>query len=170
MSPRALPSSRRGRLVVTVVLAALVTVAALGVVLLSVQWRQDVRSDQAAREGVDAATRLTPELLSYDFRTFDADAARIEAAGTGPFQEQNRAVLRGLVRPAALEGQAVAKATVSAAALVSSAPDRAVVLVFFTQTTTLNSLPGPRIENRSARVSLLRADDGRWLVTGFDAV
>ena len=58
-------------------------------------------TDAAARDGARAAETLTPVLLGYDWRTVDADADRIDGVTTGPFAEQNRAIVAGLVVPAA---------------------------------------------------------------------
>ncbi len=128
-------------------------------------------TDAAARDGARAAETLTPVLLGYDWRTVDADADRIDGVTTGPFAEQNRAIVAGLVVPAALDGHATSSATVSRVGVVTATPDRVETVVLYTQTTTRDGDPAPRQDARSARVVLEPApDDGRWLVAGFDAL
>jgi Mce-associated membrane protein len=128
-------------------------------------------TDAAARDGAAAAAALTPVLLGYDWRTVDADAERIDAVTTGPFAAQNRAIVLGLVVPAAVEGHASSSATVSGVGVVTAAPDHVETVVLYTQTTTRDGNPAPRRDARSARVVLEPSpDDGRWLVAGFDAL
>ena len=127
-------------------------------------------TDAATRDGAAAAASLTPVLLGYDWRTVDADAERIDGVTTGPFAEQNRAIVLGLVVPAAVEGHASSSATVSGVGVVTAGPDRVETVVLYTQITTRDGDPAPRRDARSARVVLEPADDGRWLVAGFDAL
>ena len=128
-------------------------------------------TDAAARDGAAAAAALTPVLLGYDWRSVDADAERIDGVTTGPFAEQNRAIVLGLVAPAAVAGHASSAATVSGVGVVTAAPDRVETVVLYTQTTTRDGDPAPRRDARSARVVLEPApDDDRWLVAGFDAL
>jgi Mce-associated membrane protein len=128
-------------------------------------------TDAAARDAARAAATLTPVLLGYDWRTVDADAGRIAGVTTGPFAEQNRAIVAGLVVPAAVQGHASSSATVSGVGVVAATPDRVETVVLYTQTTTRDGDPASRRDARSARVVLEpEPDDGRWLVAGFDAL
>jgi hypothetical protein len=160
---------RRRRLLVG--LAVLAVVAAVAVGQLAHRAVVAGETDSAARDGARAAADLTPVLLGYDWRTVDADADRIDTVTTGPFAEQNRAIVLGLVVPAAVEGHASSSATVSGVGVVTAAPDRVETVVLYTQTTTRDGDPAPRRDARSARVVLEPSpDDGRWLVAGFDAL
>lgn len=147
-----------------VVLALAVTVGLLGRRLVVAQ-----QSEAAAAAATRVAQELTPVLLGYDWRTLDDDTARIDAATTGPFAAQNRAIVASLVVPAALETRASAAATVERVAVLSAAPDRVETLVLYTQATRREGEPGTR-EARSARVALAPDDEDRWLVAGFDAL
>ncbi len=163
------PDRRRRPLLVA--LAVLTIAAAVVVAQLAHRAVVAGETDAAARDGAQAAATLTPLLLGYDWRTVDADADRIGGVTTGPFAEQNRAIVAGLVVPAAVEGHASSSATVSGVGVVAATPDRVETVVLYTQTTTREGDPAPRRDARSARVVLERApDDGRWLVAGFDAL
>jgi Mce-associated membrane protein len=155
----------------TVGLAVLVVAAAVVVGLLAKRAVVAGETDAAGRDGARAAADLTPVLLTYDWRTVDADAERIDSVTTGPFAEQNHAIVAGLVVPAAVDGHATSSATVSRVGVVTAAPDRVETVVLYTQTTTRDGDPAPRSDARSARVVLEPdPDDGRWLVAGFDAL
>jgi Mce-associated membrane protein len=128
-------------------------------------------TDAAARDGARAAADLTPVLLGYDWRTVDADADRIDGVTIGPFAAQNRAIVLGLVVPAAVAGRTSSSATVSGVGVVTATPERVETVVLYTQTTARDAEPAPRRDARSARVVLEPSpDDGRWLVAGFDAL
>jgi Mce-associated membrane protein len=152
-------------------LAVVVLAAAVVVGLLAKRAVVAGETDAAARDGAQAAGALTPVLLGYDWRTVEADAERIDSVTTGPFAEQNHAIVAGLVVPAAVDGHATSTATVSRVGVVSAAPDRVETVVLYTQTTTRDGAPSARSDARSARVVLEPGpDDGRWLVAGFDAL
>ncbi|GLZ52483.1 hypothetical protein [Actinomycetospora sp. NBRC 106378] len=147
--------------VVALVLAVVVGLLARGVVAAA-------RTEDATREATRAAGELTPVLLGYDWRTLDDDVARIDSATTGPFAEQNRAIVASLVVPAAIGTRASSSAAVARVAVVSAAPDRVETLVLYAQTTARGGEPGETVA-RSARVVLEPGPDERWLVAGFDA-
>lgn len=148
-----------------VVLALAVTVGLLGRRLVVAQ-----QDDAAAAAATRAAQELTPVLLTYDWRTLDDDTARIDAATTGPFAAQNRAIVASLVVPAALETRASSAASVERVAVLATTPDRVETLVLYTQVTRREGDPDGTREARSARVALAPDDDDRWLVAGFDAL
>ena len=162
------PGRRR---VVLVVLGVLTIAAAVMVGALAHRAVVAARTDAAARDGAQAAAALTPVLLGYDWRTIDADAERIDGVTTGPFAEQNHAIVAGLVVPAAVDGHATSSAAVSRVGVVTATPERVEAVVLYTQTTDREGDPVPRRDARSARVVLAPSpDDGRWLIAGFDAL
>ncbi|MDL5158196.1 hypothetical protein [Actinomycetospora termitidis] len=159
---------RRPRLVVGV-LGGVVLALAVVVGLLVRGVATDARTSDAVDAATHAATALTPVLLTYDWRTLDEDAARIDDATTGPFAEQNRAIVASLVVPAATETRSSSSAAVARVAVTASAPDRVETLVLYTQTTTREGA-APTTEPRSARLTLEPDADDRWLVSGFDVL
>lgn len=158
------------RRVVLVVLGVLAIAGAVVVGQLAHRAVVAGESDAAARDGTRAAAALTPVLLGYDWRTVDADAERIDGVTTGPFADQNHAIVAGLVVPAAVDGHATSSATVSRVGVLSATPDHVETVVLYTQTTSREGDPAPRRDARSARLALEPGDDGRWLIAGFDAL
>ena len=73
-----------------------------------------------------------------------------------------------MVVPNAIQKDITASARVPAAAVVSAAADRAVLLAYVDQTTAVGK-ESPTQTNSSVRVTMERVD-GRWLIAGFDQI
>jgi Mce-associated membrane protein len=73
-----------------------------------------------------------------------------------------------VVVPNAIQQDITASARVPAAAVVSAAADRAVLLAYVDQTTAVGK-ESPTQTNSSVRVTMERVD-GRWLIAGFDQI
>jgi Mce-associated membrane protein len=114
-----------------------------------------------------AVVKLTPQLLDYDYQTIKTDIARAQSVTTGDYWSQNS--LAQTLTPAVVQQQASTKTVVESAGVADAQPDRVVVLVFLTQTTTGKTLQAPRVDSRVARVT---ADlvNGRWLISEFDPI
>lgn len=147
--------------VVLVALAALATVAA--------RVRGDARVEAARDEAVAAAQEHAVDILSYDYRHLDADFATARKALTGSFARDYRATTTKVVRPGAVQYQAVVKAEVAASSVVSASRDRVVVLLFVNQTTTSTRLSGPKVDLNRVRFTLDRVS-GTWLVSNVEAL
>lgn len=161
---RGLPAGRPRLLLAGV--AVLVALASVAVATMFTFWTVDsVRTDQASQDAMAAVVSLTPKLLDYDYRTIDADIARAQSVTTGDYWSQNP--LAQTLKPAVTEQQASTRTVVRAAGVTDAQPDRVVVLVFLTQTTTGKGLPAPRVDSRVARVTA-QLVAGRWLLAGFE--
>ncbi|MDQ6523812.1 hypothetical protein RB608_09390 [Nocardioides sp. LHD-245] len=152
---------QRAVLVAGVVLAlALVAAVVAGIGAHRATATADARADALA-----AATKRVPELLSYDAATLDDDLARARAQTTGSFADDYGTILDEVVKPNAAQRTISTTATVSAAGVVSGDPDRVVVLLFLTQTTTTgtkdSSVAGSRVE-----VTMAPAGDD-WKIVGL---
>lgn len=171
--PGAGPAQRRRALAsrqpVTVVLIAILAMACAGIAGFF-KWYvgQDRAAQSAATESVRAATAGAIAMLSYRPESVDHDlgAARNLLAGT--FQGSYSTLTHDVVIPGAREKKITAQATVPAASSVSADQDRAVVLLYINQTTTVGSEP-PTAMASCVRVTLDHTD-GRWLITGFDPI
>lgn len=122
----------------------------------------------ASIESVAAAKDATIGLLSYraDSAEKDLDSARDRL--TGSFKDSYTQLIHDVVIPGAKQKHISSVATVPASASVSTNGNRAVVLLFVNQTTTVGTDP-PTDSASSVRVELDKID-GRWLVSGFDPV
>lgn len=157
-----------GRIVAYVVLPVAVLAMACGVGFLKWQANSIGTSQATAAQSVSAATEIATAMLSYRADQVEQDLTAASDRMTGEFRNEYTTLINDVVIPGAKEKRVSAEATVPAAALVSSSADRAEVLVYIDQTTTVGDDP-PSATTSSARVSLEKVGD-RWLLAGFEPV
>jgi Mce-associated membrane protein len=154
----------------TIAVALLALLAAVLAILTAVTYsrlRELRQSDSAASEALAAARTYAPDMLSYDYRTIDADLARARGYATGDLADHYRELTRVLA-PTVRRQQTVQQAVVAAAAVESATPDRVQVLLFMNMGMT-KVLPGENqpqkqvVQNR-ARFVLVKNQD-HWLVS-----
>jgi Mce-associated membrane protein len=119
-------------------------------------------------ESVRAASDGTIAILSYGPDTIEQDLGAARGRLTGDFLDAYTKLTHDVVIPGAKQKAVTAKATVPSAASVTASNDRAVVIVFVDQTTTIGAGP-PSDSASSVRVTLDKRD-GRWLISAFDPV
>ncbi|MCF6476030.1 hypothetical protein FAF44_47980 [Nonomuraea sp. MG754425] len=148
---------------------------AVGAVLVPTMWfnLRDLReSDAAGTEAVAAARKVAPDLLSYDYRTVEADLARAETFTTGELSGHYKELSRTLVSRAK-EQKIVQTVAVAGAGVERAEPDRVEVLLFV-NTGTVKEIPGKEgvqqefTQNR-ARFVMVR-QESRWLVAGLSTL
>lgn len=149
-----------------VILPVTVMMMAAGVGYLKWQANAVAPGQAAAAEAVSAATEATTAMLSYLADQADQDLTTASGRMTGGFRDEYTTLINDVVIPGAKEQRISAVATVPAAALVSAAADRAEVLVYIDQTTTVGDQP-PTVTVSSARVSLEKVGS-QWLISGFE--
>lgn len=134
------------------------------------KWQDSsVRDAEVARaESVQAAKDGTIALLSYNPDTVERQLGAARDLLTGDFRDSYTSLTHDVVIPGAKQKQISAVATVPAAASVSAAPNRAVVLVFVNQSAIVGTR-APTETASSVRVTLDKVG-GRWLISGFDPV
>lgn len=159
-------AGRPSRLVVGLTVLAAVLVVGAGVLAWTV--RGDRAAEQARDDALEAARLAAVEVLSYDHRRIGEDIEEAERLGTGEFLEQYQAATEDLVEQAEA-GAVVVRTTVQGASVQSASADRVEVLLFVDQTTTRTGLEEPRVEQNRVRLTLDDVD-GRWLVSGLDAL
>ncbi|WP_308250213.1 hypothetical protein [Sphaerisporangium fuscum] len=164
------PERRGGRAAYVAAVAVLALLAAVLAALVAVTYfrlRELRDGEAAAAEALAAARTYAPDMLSYDYRTIDADLARARGYATGELAGHYRELARALA-PTVKRQQTVQQAVVAAAAVESATPDRVQVLLFMNMGTT-KVLPGEKepqkqvVQNR-ARFVLVRSE-GHWLVS-----
>jgi Mce-associated membrane protein len=150
-----------------------VAVIATGLIVASawLAWDGTARrgAEQAGGDAVQAARESIVAILSYRPDTAEKDlstAARERL--TGRFLDDYSQLITTVVVPNAIQKDITASARVPAAAVVSAAADRAVLLVYVDQTTAVGE-ESPTQTNSSVRVTMERVD-GRWLIAGFDQI
>ena len=163
-SPRAVVWS-----VAYLVLPLIVVAAALGVGFL--KWQVDsavVPSGGAAAAPVAAATEGVVAMLSYRPDRVREDLTAAGERMTGEFRTEYTTLINDVVAPGAEEQRISAVTAVPAAALVSADGDRARVLIYIDQTTTVGAEP-PTETRSSAHVEMERVGN-TWLIAGFEPV
>lgn len=142
----------------------------LGLAAGMLKWRDSTvrASEAAAVESVQVAKDSTVALLSYKPDNVEADLTAARDLLTGNFRDSYAQLTDDVVIPGSKQKQITAVATIPGAASVSATPNRAVVIVFVNQTTTVGQ-DRPTDSTSSVRVTLDKVGD-RWLMSGFDPV
>ena len=161
--------NRRGTLVRMLefwLLPSIALLLALGAAYFKYQEGTAGDADRARVETVQVATEATVAMLSY---TPDTAAEKLKAARdrlTGPFRDSYTSLTEDVVIPGAQQKRISATARVSAAASVSASKNRAIVMVFVDQTTTVGN-DAPTDTDSVVQVSLDKVGS-RWLISGFE--
>ena len=134
-------------------------------------WIAGARAERAERSGRDAlaaATAATQAIFSYDYRRFDASVANGTQFVTGPFAQEYAQTTTAL-KSSAQKEQAVVRAEVSAAAVVSASADRVDVLLYVNQYRRNNNISGEKVDQNRVMLTLVNVD-GSWKVASAAAV
>lgn len=159
------------RLAVVACLAIVAIAASTLSVLAAVRVSHRHELDKARHDAVAAATSSVATVLSYDYRHLQADFGNAEALLTKHFRAQYEKTTAAGVEPLAAKYRATSTAVVpaGAAGVVSLSVDRAVVLVFVSQTVTNSQLAAPRLDRSRIDVTLVHRG-GRWLIDDLKPV
>lgn len=169
------PGLRLGSWFATMVLGVLVAALALAVF-----WAYAVHGDRGVGPGgqvvdpvkradaMSAASTMTGEVLSYSYKSFDADVPGKLALLAPDFKKKYSATLNS-VAAKTKQSQVVLQATVEAAGVTSMTSDRAQVLLFLNQTTTsaLSPNAAPDLSQNRLLVTLV-GGVGHWKIAGID--
>jgi Mce-associated membrane protein len=160
-------AATRRRIVVGLASAVVVALAvAAGV--LGWKWHQAAALAQDRKAASTAARTAVADVLSYDYRTLDADLARGQRGLAPGFRQEYARVVATSVRPVAVKQQVVTTATVPAVSVVSATRGSVEVLMFVDQLTT--STEAKNVVNVSrVQVTMVRSGD-RWLVSELRAI
>jgi len=153
--------------------AGLSLVLATAILITSmVMWKaaQERRTLATAQVGASsAASTIVTKLLGYDYRTFDKHTIAVSALLTGRFKSEFVQAATTVVKPLAVQNQAVVLATVSKAAVMSTPGQGDVkILLFVDQRTTSAKLASPQIDQNRVMLTMSQVA-GRWLVSKIEA-
>ena len=148
--------------------ALLAVLAATGDVFLFVKARDASATDKARDEATVAVGTRVPAMFSYTSQTLEQDLEKAVAQTTGSFRNDYSSVLDSVVRPAASGKQVATTAKVDASSVISAKPDKVVVLVYLTQSTT-NGSQSPTVTGSRLRVTLSETKHG-WLISDLKTV
>ncbi|MFC9789373.1 h domain protein [Rhodococcus sp. NPDC127528] len=168
----AAPSSGRRdplRIALAAIAGVLVLALAGGVGWLYWGHRQDVATEQARVDAVQAAGDQAKAMLSYDYNKVDEQLAAAADGLTGSFKDDYTKLVQETIAPGAKEKKLTVQVTVQAGAPVSATPDDAVVLLYLNQITT--SSDAPEAATTGSRVRMEMHKDGdRWLTARLTPV
>lgn len=153
--------------------AAFICLPVAAVIALLATHQNDVNAVASARAAaLPAATRAAHDLLSYDYRSMQADIAQAKAETTGLFSSQYAGTARQLAAQAQ-QLHAIVQASTNAPSVVSATANQVVVLVFVDQASVRKSAtekaPVTRIDQSRVRLTMTNVH-GHWLVSQLAAL
>ena len=126
-----------------------------------------ITSTEARNDGMAAATKLTQKVLSYDWKTLDADSKANQAVLAPSFRKEYSKTL-AKVKAEAIKNQVKLDAEAKATSIVSATEDKVVALVFLNQTTTAKDTANRRVDSSRVLVTLTRSG-GDWRISKLKA-
>lgn len=170
--PPPVRGSRIGYLVAVLALAVLLLVAGGATAVLGVDR---VTSSPATgwpsasvRAATAAANKAVPVVLSYDYRSLDADVAAARKWCTGSMRTSYPKTMTKL-RKNITDQQAVVSATAREIGVVSTGSDTVTLLAYVDERRSTRTVPGTRVDRNRVRVVMRRTDEG-WLIAKLDAL
>ncbi len=162
------------RLLIALVVVCLVLCCVAGVAW----WRAEhpdegaapdgaITSTEARDAGMQAATQLTEKVLSYDWKTLDADSKANQAVLAPSFRSEYAKTMAG-VKAEAVKNQVKLKASAAATSIVSATENKVVALVFVNQVTTAKGTANRRVDSSRVLVTLTRSG-GDWRISKLKA-
>jgi hypothetical protein len=118
-----------------------------------------ITSRSARDEGLQAATRLSQKIFSYDWKTFDRDTTSSEKVLGPTFRKEYADTIRK-TRPTAIANQVKQTAQASATSIVSASDHEVVALVFMNVAATGKT--GGEHVTTSRLLVTLTPTDGDW--------
>ncbi|MCW2784725.1 MAG: hypothetical protein JWP74_1242 [Marmoricola sp.] len=150
--------------VLVIVLAVLVVVLGGAAVGLQIAKPGGDGLDGARSAALTSATTRVPKMLSYSYKTIDADITTATGQVTGSFKTQFSSLMSTQVRAGALSGRITTTAKAVEAGVVSASSSRVTVLVFLNLTTTSGANATPQINGSRVEVAMTKVGN-EWLVS-----
>ncbi len=122
-----------------------------------------ITSAEARDAGMQSAAQLTQKVLSYDWKTLDADIKAAEAVSAPSFRSEYGKTMAG-VKAQTIKNQVKLTADAAATSIVSATADKVVALVFVNQVTTAKGASNQRVDSSRVLVTLTRSD-GDWRIS-----
>ncbi len=126
-----------------------------------------ITSSQARDAGMQAAAQLTQKVLSYDWKTLDADSSANQAVLAPSFRTEYAKTMAG-VKAGAIKNQVKLTASAAATSIVSATETDVVALVFVNQVTTAKGTSDQRVDSSRVLVTLTRSG-GDWRISKLKA-
>jgi Mce-associated membrane protein len=107
-------------------------------------------------------------MLSYNYKTIDAQAAQIEGLLTGSFKGEFTAAMDKDIKPLAVKNQTVVQARVSDIGVMSSSATTVKVLAFVNQARIGSDQKDPVVDQNRVIATMSKVGD-RWLISKVEA-
>lgn len=148
----------------TLLVLALVAFA----LVLTVSLRDPGARERDARAATAAARTSLEQLLSYSYKTLDAQAQRNAGLLTGSFRTEYATTMASTIAPVAEKQKVTVQARSYEAGVMGQTPDTVTVQVFLNQAKTAEGEKQPSVDQNRV-IATMRKVDGRWLVEQLSA-
>jgi Mce-associated membrane protein len=139
--------------------------------LAGAAWYDNHRAQQresAVRDSIATATTAAQAIFSYDYRSFDTSVANGRTFVTGAFAKEYAQTTSSL-KAAASKDQAIVRAQVSAAGVITADPNRVELLLYLNQYRRNVNIVGEKVDQNRVTLTMVRV--GRdWRVSKASAV
>ncbi len=143
---------------------ALVAVLALLGTVAGVSLRDPAAQARTDRAAASQARTSIEQMLSYNYKTIDAQAAQIEGLLTGSFKGEFSAAMAKDITPLAVKNQTVVQARVSDIGVMSSSDTTVTVLAFVNQARVGTDQKQPVVDQNRVIATMSKVGD-RWLIS-----
>ena len=124
--------------------------------------------DAQTRAATSTARTSIEQMLSYNYKTIDAQAAQIETQLTGSFKNEFTQAMDKDIKPLAVKNKTVVQARVSDVGVMEEAEGRVKVLAFVNQAKVGADEKQPAIDQNRVIATLTKVGD-RWLISEVSA-
>ena len=149
------------------VIALVAVLAVLGAVV-GVSLRDPGAQAATDRTAASQARTSIEQMLSYNYKTIDAQATQIEGLLTGSFKGEFSAAMDKDIKPMAVKNQTVVQAKVSDIGVMSSSETTVKVLAFVNQARVGTDQKDPVVDQNRVMATMSKVGD-RWLVSKVEA-
>ena len=156
-----------GRRWLVPVVALVAALALLGTVA-GVSLRDPAAGARTDRAAASQARTSIEQMLSYNYKTIDAQAAQIEGLLTGSFKGEVSAAMDKDIKPLAVKNQTVVQAKVSDIGVMSSSATTVKVLAFVNQARVGTDQKQPVVAQNRVIATMSKVGD-RWLISKVEA-
>ncbi len=132
------------------------------------QEREARARQDASRDSVAAAEAAARAIFSYDHKGFDAAVNNGRAFTTGEFTKEYEQTTSAL-KPAVMSEQAVVRAEVSAAGVVTASSSQVEVLLYVNQYRKNVNIQGEKMDQNRIVLTMVRTPEG-WKVMQASAI
>jgi Mce-associated membrane protein len=165
------PRARRGqggrRGLLAPAVALVVALAVLGTVL-GLTLRGGGAQAGADRAATSAAKLGLEQILSYNYKTFDTQAAAAQNALTGSFKGEFASAMQKQIKPLATKNQTVVQAKVSEVGVIKGSEGSVTVLAFVNQAKVGSESTQPTLDQNRVIATLTKVGE-RWLISDLQA-